>query len=127
MSDPSHEVMGIAAYTCRKARQHQLNGLATTGPDRIRSEDVMPYRRLAMDALERWRAAERVMASAEPDSLEWRAASDDAAAAKIAYQEAFDAARLGHLPMPPSFEEATSAETTTDMSAVGDDGQVFGG
>lgn len=80
-----------------------------------------------MDALERWRTAERVMASTDPASPEWQAASNEAAAAKAAYQEAFDAARIRRLPSPPPFEEATAAEPKTDMNAVGDDGQVFGG
>ena len=66
----------------------------------------MPYRTLALEALEAWRTADARLAACEPDSLEWHEAFTDAELAKKRYQDAIDAARVEHLPEPPPFKEA---------------------
>ncbi len=87
----------------------------------------MPYRVIAQEALARWRDAERRRERAEAGSPDHLAAEQDAEQARRDYQDAIDAAMREHLPVPVAFDEAVGAEAKTDMSAVGDDGQVFGG
>jgi hypothetical protein len=87
----------------------------------------LPYRAAAQEALARWREAQSRVERHTPDSPEWRQAQVDAELAKAQYQEAFDNAHRLHLPEPPNFDDAIDADTKTDMSAVGDDGGVYGG
>ena len=70
----------------------------------------MPYRAVAAEALAQWRAATARMEAAEVGSPEWESAHDDVETARAAYQAAFDAAQRAHLPQPPTFEDATTAE-----------------
>lgn len=93
----------------------------------------MPYRVIAQEALARWRDAERRKDLLTPIDPGWKAADADAERARADYQDAVEAATREHLPIPMAFDRAveagptTEAEPKTDMDAVGDDGQVFGG
>ncbi len=87
---------------------------------------AMPYRAVASAALADWRAADRRMTEAEPDSAEWQSAYLDAEAAKAAYQEAVDAAHRERLPEPIPFTEAVDEPITTLTPPVVD-GQEYGG
>jgi hypothetical protein len=87
----------------------------------------MPYRVLAQQALARWREAERRKDAAVPHSPGWEAADRDAVAARLDYMQCVEDARRELLPEPPAFDEAIASEPKTDMSAVGEDGQAYGG
>ena len=99
----------------------------------------MPYRAIAAQALATWRAAHARMEAAVPHSDEWQAAYLDEQAAKVAYQEAADAAHREHLPEPPPFDRAAEDAASPDggdtdpdepeltMTPPKTDGQVYGG
>jgi hypothetical protein len=89
----------------------------------------VPYRAIAAVALQAWRAALARREAAEPGSPEWLEAERDEVAAKIAYQEAVEAARRAGTPEPPPFDEALRAEDepVTTMTPPEVDGQLHGG
>ena len=66
----------------------------------------MPYRTVALEALDAWRSADSRLAHCEPDSPEWQEAFTDAELAKQRYQDAIEAAHAAQLPEPPPFNEA---------------------
>lgn len=69
----------------------------------------MPYRAIAAEALERWRAAHRRLEAAAPNTPAWEAAYVDEQIAKADYQQAVDDARRERTPQPPPFDEAAQA------------------
>jgi hypothetical protein len=76
----------------------------------------VPYRAIAAEALERWRAAHRRLEAASPDTPAWEAAYLDEQLAKADYQQAIEDARRARTPQPPPFNEAVQA-TETESTA----------
>jgi hypothetical protein len=72
----------------------------------------VPYRAIAAEALERWRAAHRRLEAAAPNTPAWEAAFIDEQLAKADYQQAVDDARRARTPQPPPFNEAVRSIET---------------
>ena len=90
----------------------------------------MPYRKVAEQALADWRAAERRMAAAEPESPVWQDAYMDSQMAKARYRQAVDDARKAGTPEPVPFEDAVRADEDADVTTITpprSDGQMYGG
>lgn len=82
----------------------------------------MPYRTIAQEALSRWRAAQRQMDDAEPESPRWREAFVAAELAKADYQQAIEDAARTHNQLPVPFEQASKLEPEAEGKP--DDGEA---
>jgi hypothetical protein len=70
---------------------------------------LVPYRKVAEEALADWRDADRRLSRITPDHPDWQAIWVLRELAKARYQEAVDSARAEHLPEPPPFEDVAEA------------------
>jgi hypothetical protein len=70
---------------------------------------LVPYRKVAEEALAEWRDADRRLSKMTPDDPDWQSVYVLRELAKATYQEAVESARAQRLPAPAAFEEAAEA------------------
>jgi hypothetical protein len=61
----------------------------------------MPYQRLAMAVLDQWRAAERGLEAAVPESAEAERLQSEIARLRDEYKRLIEEATIAHRPVPP--------------------------